>query len=53
MTVLQAHIKSAKHEDYTPKQYALRRALQHRTTKPPRTRGNPHESSFLRGGYER
>lgn len=48
MTVLHAQIKSALQEDYTPKQYALRRALQHRSTKPPQTRGNPHGISLLR-----
>lgn len=48
MPVLLAHIKSALQEDYTPKQYALRRALQHSTTKPPQTRKNPHGSSLLK-----
>lgn len=47
MTVLQAHIKSAKHENYTPVQLAAGGALQHRTTKPPRTRDNPHGISLL------
>lgn len=48
MTVLHAQIKSALQENYTPVQLAAGGALQHRTTKPPRTHGNPRGISLLR-----
>lgn len=47
MAFFSAHFKSAKQENFTPLQRALRRALKHRTTCTPQLQRNPHGYSLL------